>query len=1020
MSSNSQYMPNVPIPSSEFENFQNKSQANNQQQIDAMIQTLKKEHLRKQEVELSQSQSQSYSQSMSRSQSNSRINSGISIEDENDNDIYDDNDEDEIKENNKHAKDGTSFHDSNSVPIDIDPIEIDSDDEENIREYIKEKGLSNSRQRWINLSWLATFYIPDCCTRKKDPESIQAWREKATIFTMYFLCNVFIIFIIAFFPKLVCPDVAVYTWKDIWAQRNAVWMVTNGVILDVTSYANIHPGPINKFMEYAGQDISSMFNLPDPVMKPALSDFVIYPDRLTLFNAYKKNDTQKYCSLNYCHPYTSLTNTTKNIVGNLAVSWDQLYSNPNSKWFILYNRVYNISDYYEYGHPVYPPPFDFVTKRKEIAYYLDTRLNDTMLNRIGQDATALFEKTFTQFERQPIIDFLDQVYYSGMVDTRFNFACVVLDYTYISIVGIMACILGIIFLLSLCILYPAHPKCKEKYLIACVPCYTEGPESTNKTFNSLFDSEYTDKKKLIFAIVDGILTGEGNFETTAASVLRYFGRSMDENVTTFSYISTSIDEKKRENLASVYVGHHTNNNHTVPYVVIVKHGLPSEQKDPKPGNRGKRDSQLILLCFLRFIHNKYFETQTSYTHHVNSSQNKTKSNGYVVLNEKNTNNDNPQLETGMGPAYDAVKDKVYCALNNEIFEQMIKNKISPEKYKYIEQVDADTDLDSKALLHKVFKMKDPNTIAICGETRISNKAQTWVTCIQVYMYYITHHLIKNFESLFGSVTCLPGCFSMLRIRGETRRNKPIVIDYNILAEYSKADVDTLHEKNLLDLGEDRFFTTLLTKYFPTYCIKFTPNAICHTVVPHTWEMLKSQQRRWMNSTVHNMFELMFVNRMCGFLCFSNKFLVIMNFITLMVLPGSYLYLMYLIIAFVMGWETVSTVFIITISAVIGIQVAVFLIRRDFKTIIWFAIYINPIVLGIWTFYLPTYSFSNMDKFDWGKTRMIKSAETTEDKNKILLQHMVSSSALLKSTGSAATSACSSTVSSPVLGTRSLV
>jgi chitin synthase len=28
--------------------------------------------------------------------------------------------------------------------------------------------------------------------------------------------------------------------------------------------------------------------------------------------------------------------------------------------------------------------------------------------------------------------------------------------------------------------------------------------------------------------------------------------------------------------------------------------------------------------------------------------------------------------------------------------------------------------------------------------------------IQVYEYYISHHLSKAFESLFGSVTCLPG------------------------------------------------------------------------------------------------------------------------------------------------------------------------------------------------------------------------------------------------------------------------
>ncbi len=36
--------------------------------------------------------------------------------------------------------------------------------------------------------------------------------------------------------------------------------------------------------------------------------------------------------------------------------------------------------------------------------------------------------------------------------------------------------------------------------------------------------------------------------------------------------------------------------------------------------------------------------------------------------------------------------------------------------------------------------------------------------MQVYEYFISHNLTKAFESLFGSVTCLPGCFTMYRIR----------------------------------------------------------------------------------------------------------------------------------------------------------------------------------------------------------------------------------------------------------------
>jgi chitin synthase len=39
------------------------------------------------------------------------------------------------------------------------------------------------------------------------------------------------------------------------------------------------------------------------------------------------------------------------------------------------------------------------------------------------------------------------------------------------------------------------------------------------------------------------------------------------------------------------------NGHRTPTIIVVKCGMPTEAKDKKPGNRGKRDSQLILMNF---------------------------------------------------------------------------------------------------------------------------------------------------------------------------------------------------------------------------------------------------------------------------------------------------------------------------------------------------------------------------------------------------------------------------------------
>lgn len=50
-------------------------------------------------------------------------------------------------------------------------------------------------------------------------------------------------------------------------------------------------------------------------------------------------------------------------------------------------------------------------------------------------------------------------------------------------------------------------------------------------------------------------------------------------------------------MAKVYAGFFHYKDRRVPMVTIVKCGAPEEQGKPKPGNRGKRDSQLILMNF---------------------------------------------------------------------------------------------------------------------------------------------------------------------------------------------------------------------------------------------------------------------------------------------------------------------------------------------------------------------------------------------------------------------------------------
>jgi chitin synthase len=85
--------------------------------------------------------------------------------------------------------------------------------------------------------------------------------------------------------------------------------------------------------------------------------------------------------------------------------------------------------------------------------------------------------------------------------------------------------------------------------------------------------------------------------------------------------------------------------------------------------------------------------------------------------------------------------------------------VDPELYEYLFMVDADTKVKEDSLNRLVAACANDATIAgICGETSLENEEGSWWTMIQVYEYYISHNLAKAFESLFGSVTCLPGWY----------------------------------------------------------------------------------------------------------------------------------------------------------------------------------------------------------------------------------------------------------------------
>ncbi|KAF8119146.1 chitin synthase-domain-containing protein [Boletus edulis] len=91
-------------------------------------------------------------------------------------------------------------------------------------------------------------------------------------------------------------------------------------------------------------------------------------------------------------------------------------------------------------------------------------------------------------------------------------------------------------------------------------------------------------------------------------------------------------------------------------------------------------------------------------------------------------NASPQLAPADARARDAIKNVI---------------GVNPTFYEYLFTVDAD---------------------ATAGPYSLNRLISAMAHDKKVCEYFISHHMAKAFESLFGSVTCLPGCFTLFRLR----------------------------------------------------------------------------------------------------------------------------------------------------------------------------------------------------------------------------------------------------------------
>ena len=232
-------------------------------------------------------------------------------------------------------------------------------------------------------------------------------------------------------------------------------------------------------------------------------------------------------------------------------------------------------------------------------HFMHQQVIDLFQYHSGKDITKLFDTLNVEddvLDRQRIC--LRNLFLIGKVDNRNSAQCLFATYILLALSIIMVSVIGFKFIASINFGTARAPEDHDKFVICQVPCYTEGHASLKKTIDSLAQTKYDDKRKLLFIICDGMVVGSGNDQPTPRIVLDVLGANPNADAEPLSFLSLG-EGAKQHNMGKVFSGLYEISGHVVPYIVVVKCGKPGEKS--RPGNRGKRDSQMLLMHFLNKV-----------------------------------------------------------------------------------------------------------------------------------------------------------------------------------------------------------------------------------------------------------------------------------------------------------------------------------------------------------------------------------------------------------------------------------
>lgn len=142
--------------------------------------------------------------------------------------------------------------------------------------------------------------------------------------------------------------------------------------------------------------------------------------------------------------------------------------------------------------------------------------------------------------------------------------------------------------------------------------------------------------------------------------------------------------------------------------------------------------------------------------------------------------------------------------------------------------------------------RDPDAIASCGLLFVElEPGQEWslLTLYQMFQYSFGQFVRRQAEGLWGKVTCLPGCITMIAVRPEMAEA------IRMYAEPILAYPVIFHQVQYL--GTDRRLTFQMLNQGKKLRTLFVPAALSETAAPQTAKHYLSQRRRWGSNAYYN-------------------------------------------------------------------------------------------------------------------------------------------------------------------------